>query len=281
MNLLPKIPVLAMFLLTWTLATCIVTIVDGFSLATPSFASPNSRLKSPYSVSSRVLFAGNSDENQPPEENPAANSSDEASSVVDDANGEAPVPPETSLTEAASGMDILNSPQFLNRKRDVLLNDLQTIQNDIFLAKEQLKQNKNEWGPQFADLAKEYEMIQQRMNVQSNANNDVATSQVVRSMLAVLDNFDRAFGQVTAAAENEIAIENEYKLVYGDVLDIFKKLGVEEVPTVGTEFDYEIHQAVMQKPSADYEEGIVCEELQKGFRINNTLIRAAMVAVAM
>ena len=182
---------------------------------------------------------------------------------------------------AASGMDILNSPQFLTRKRDVLINDLQKIQNDIFLAKERLQQNKDEWGAQIEDLQKEYEMIQQRMNVQSNANSDVATSQVVRAMLAVLDNFDRAFGQVTAQTDDEKTIENEYKQVYYSILEIFKKLGVEEVPTVGTEFNYEIHQAVMQKPSSDYEEGIVCEELQKGFQINNTLIRAAMVAVAM
>jgi molecular chaperone GrpE len=184
-------------------------------------------------------------------------------------------------SQATSGMDILNSPQFLTRKRDVLINDLQKIQNDIILAKERLQQNKDEWGTQIADLQKEYEMIQQRMNVQSNANTDVATSQVVRAMLAVLDNFDRAFGQVTAQTDDEKAIENEYKQVYFSILDIFKKLGVEEVPTVGTEFNYEIHQAVMQKPSSEYEEGIVCEELQKGFQINNTLIRAAMVAVAM
>ena len=229
-------------------------------------------------MSSTSLFSDSSDGNASAEENPTA---PEASSTSEDTTSEPQTPPDVSIAEASTGMDILNSPQFLNRKRDVLLNDLQTIQNDILLAKERLQQNQNEWGSQLADLSKEYEMIQQRMNVQSNANNDVATSQVVRSMLAVLDNFDRAFGQVTAEAENEVSIENEYKQVYRDILQIFTKLGVEEVPTVGTEFNYEIHQAVMQKPSADYEEGVVCEELQKGFRINNTLIRAAMVAVAM
>ena len=69
-------------------------------------------------------------------------------------------------SQTASGMDILNSPQFIARKRDVLINDLQKIQNDIALAKESLQQNKVEWGAQIADLQKEYEMIQQRMNVQ-------------------------------------------------------------------------------------------------------------------
>jgi molecular chaperone GrpE len=64
------------------------------------------------------------------------------------------------------------------------------------------------------------------------------------------------------------------------VLQTFQSLGVELVPTVGLEFDYENHQAVMQKPSVEYEEGIVCEELQKGFRCGDVLVRAAMVVVA-
>jgi len=57
-------------------------------------------------------------------------------------------------------------------------------------------------------------------------------------------------------------------------------LGIEQVPTVGIEFDYEIHQAVLQRPSEEYGEGIVMEELAKGFKHGDNLIRAAMVAVA-
>ena len=245
-----------------------VLVLAVVALIKPTVAfTPTSSLKI-YSVSSFPLFMGDAATDDVPNSEPTDGSKAQEN--------------ESQLSsQASSGMDILNSPQFLTRKRDVLINDIQKIQNDIILAKERLQQNKDEWGAQIADLQKEYEMIQQRMNVQSNANTDVATSQVVRAMLAVLDNFDRAFGQVTAQTDEEKAIEDEYKQVYYSILEIFKKLGVEEVPTVGIEFDYEIHQAVMQKPSADYEEGIVCEELQKGFQINNTLIRAAMVAVAM
>lgn len=108
----------------------------------------------------------------------------------------------------------------------------------------------------------------------------MATVQVARQMLEVLDNFDRAFGAVRPESEEEMAIETEFKEVYESVLSVFADLGVEQVETLGTEFDYEYHQAVMQKPGTDYEEGIVCEELQKGFKLDDVLIRAAMVAVA-
>ncbi len=108
----------------------------------------------------------------------------------------------------------------------------------------------------------------------------MATVQVARHMLNVLDNFDRAFGAVQPSTDEELAIEAEYKGTYQMMLDAFAEMGVEEVPTVGVEFDYQVHQAVMQKPSDEYEEGIVCEEFQKGFKCGDSLVRAAMVAVA-
>ncbi len=118
------------------------------------------------------------------------------------------------------------------------------------------------------------------MATQSQSKDMEVTRSIVREMLEVLDNFDRAFMAVKAQSDEEKAIEAEYKEAYQMIMDVITSLGVEEVKTIGTEFDYELHQAVMQKPSDEYEEGIVCEEFQKGFKIGDTLIRAAMVAVA-
>jgi molecular chaperone GrpE len=99
-------------------------------------------------------------------------------------------------------------------------------------------------------------------------------------MLGVLDNYDRAFGVLTAETDEQKEIEDAYRATYDKILATFESLGVTEVETVGAEFDYEVHQAVMQRPSDDYEEGIVCEELAKGFVLEDKLIRAAMVSVA-
>jgi len=177
--------------------------------------------------------------------------------------------------------DILNSPDFLKRKLEVIKSDIAKAEEDLEEAKQQLEAGKAEWGPQIEDLQKEYQLIQQRMNSQSSQSDDMATTQVARQMLEVLDNFDRAFGSVTPETDEEKAIEAEYKQAYNDILATFEKLGVEEIQSVGTEFDFNLHQAVMQKPSEEYEEGIVCEEFAKGFKIGDTLIRAAMVAVAL
>lgn len=118
------------------------------------------------------------------------------------------------------------------------------------------------------------------MSSQNKVQDVAATQAVVRDMLEVMDNMDRAFGSIKAESDAEKEIEAEYKEAYQMIVDTFEKLDVKQVETIGKEFDYEVHQAVMQRPSDEYEEGIVCEELQKGFIIGDTLIRAAMVSVA-
>lgn len=108
----------------------------------------------------------------------------------------------------------------------------------------------------------------------------MAIVQVVREMLGVLDNFDRALGSITPETDEQKEIETEFRATYAEILATFEKLGVKTVETVGTEFNYEYHQAVMQMPTDEFEEGIVCSEMAKGFIMDETLIRAAMVAVA-
>jgi molecular chaperone GrpE len=210
---------------------------------------------------------------------------DEAQSPAQEAQeeGSSSSPPDdegSSSALSSDTTDILNSPVFLKRKLEVLQKDMHVTERELEEAQEQLKQNKAEWASQLDELAKEYQQIQSRMNAQNTQGDSMATIQVVRQILGVLDTFDRAFGVVMPETDEERAVEAEYRAVYEGILDTFAKLGVEVVPTLGIEFDYEIHQAVMQKPSDEYDEGIVCEEFQKGFKFGDQLVRAAMVAVA-
>lgn len=119
-----------------------------------------------------------------------------------------------------------------------------------------------------------------RMSEQSKSGDTAAIILVARKFLEVMDNYDRAFGAITAESDDEKEIEAAYKNTYKMILDTFESLGIKEVETEGTEFDYEVHQAVMQRASPDHEEGIVCEELAKGYVLGDQLIRAAMVSVA-
>ncbi|KAL3903347.1 MAG: hypothetical protein SGILL_010479, partial [Bacillariaceae sp.] len=166
------------------------------------------------------------------------------------------------------------------RKLEVLKSDIEKTEADLEAALERAEVAKEEWGPQLEDLQREYENIRERMSSQNETGDSQAIVKVVQAVLELLDNFDRAYGVIKPETDADAAIEEEYKAAYQSILETFEKLGVTEVATVGQEFDYELHQAVMQMPGTDFEEGIVCQEFQKGFVMEETLIRPAMVAVA-
>ena len=122
--------------------------------------------------------------------------------------------------------------------------------------------------------------MQERFAEQGAQGKETATVEVATKMLNVLDNYDRAFQSLEAATNEEVEIVDAYKNTYDMILDAFAELNVTKVETVGTEFDYEMHQAMMQMPSDEYEEGIVCQEFAMGWKCGEKLIRPAMVVVA-
>jgi molecular chaperone GrpE len=127
----------------------------------------------------------------------------------------------------------------------------------------------------------QYANISSRLEAANKAGKKLATKDIANKLLAVLDNYDRAFQQVSPETDEEKETEVAFKNVYTMVITTLEEMGIKQVETVGIEFDYEFHQAVMQRPDEDYEEGMVCEELAKGWLTEDgELIRAAMVVVA-
>lgn len=189
---------------------------------------------------------------------------------------------ETKKASASSdATDILNSPSFLQKKLEVLTKDVAVIEAKIEEANEVYKANKEEWGSQIDALNAEYSNINNRFKTMSSAETATATTEVARKVINVIDNFDRAFTSIKPETDDELTVESAYKESYDLFLSILEGLGVKQLETVGKEFDFQFHQALMSRPVEDFEEGIVCEEMQKGFAMEDgTLIRAAMVVVA-
>jgi molecular chaperone GrpE len=80
--------------------------------------------------------------------------------------------------------------------------------------------------------------------------------------------------------DGERKIETSYQALYKQMVELFKKMGIEAVPTVGRPFDPAVHEAIMRQPSAEVSEDTVSQEFRKGFRIGGRLIRPATVAVS-
>lgn len=96
------------------------------------------------------------------------------------------------------------------------------------------------------------------------------------SLLPVLDNFERAL----KAETNESDFYKGVEMIYNQLLKSFADEGIKEIIATGEEFNPEYHEAIMRVESAEFEEGTVTEVVQKGFILDERVIRPAMVKVA-
>ncbi|MNC27216.1 heat shock protein GrpE [compost metagenome] len=107
-----------------------------------------------------------------------------------------------------------------------------------------------------------------------------ATSKLVGELLSVLDNFERALVTAPGNAESE-AFTKGINMIFRQLEGVLKSEGLAAMETVGQPFNPEYHQAIMQVESEEYEEGIVTEEVQKGYLLKDKVLRPAMVKVSM
>lgn len=105
---------------------------------------------------------------------------------------------------------------------------------------------------------------------------DEGAREIIKDILPVLDNFDRAM-------ENTANVDPGYvegiRLVHKQLLGILEKNGLEEIPADGM-FDADLHNAVMQEETEDKESGMITAVFQKGYKVKNRIIRHSMVKVA-
>ena len=113
-------------------------------------------------------------------------------------------------------------------------------------------------------------------------------SLVVQRLLDVLDDLERSIGAAETLAGQEAAPGPAYEalhqgvgLIHRKFLEELKRLGVEPVEAVGQPFDEHAHEALMQRPAPEgTDAGIVLDELQRGYRMGNRVLRHTKVVVA-
>eukprot|EP00171_Calliarthron_tuberculosum_P016075 IDg16075t1 len=107
-----------------------------------------------------------------------------------------------------------------------------------------------------------------------------SVAKVCKSVLEVLDNFDRSIAAVKTETDREASIQGSYTAINKQLVDALTRLNVEPVDPLGAQFDPEVHEAIQQMESTEHVEGNVCAVFQKGYVIGETLIRAAIVGVS-
>ncbi|HSH36568.1 nucleotide exchange factor GrpE [Schnuerera sp.] len=103
-----------------------------------------------------------------------------------------------------------------------------------------------------------------------------AAEEIMTELLPILDNFDRALDN----AEEKDSFFEGVKMIYDQILKVLTDNGLKEIDCIGENFDPNFHHAVFMEEVEDKEEGTVLEVLQKGYLLNDKVIRPSMVKVA-
>ncbi len=106
-----------------------------------------------------------------------------------------------------------------------------------------------------------------------------AVCDVVLTLLPVVDNFERAIDVSVNESENK-SLKEGIELVYKQLKEAMKNIGIEEIKSVGENFDPQLHNAVMHVEDDSFGENIVVEEFQKGYIFKDKVVRHSMVKVA-
>ena len=107
-----------------------------------------------------------------------------------------------------------------------------------------------------------------------------ANEDVIKEILPILDNFERAINMDDDNLDDEVSkFLSGVKMIYANLKNILDKLEVKEIEALNSKFDPTYHQAVLQEHNDEYEEGIILDVMQKGYMYKDKVIRPAMVKV--
>ncbi len=124
----------------------------------------------------------------------------------------------------------------------------------------------------------EFDNFRKRSEKEKAAMFETGAKSVVEKILPVVDNFERG---LAGLSEEEIKqpFPEGMNMVYKQLMTELEKLDVRPIEAIGCEFNPELHNAVMQVESEEYESGIIAQELQKGYTYRGSVVRHSMVAV--
>lgn len=214
-------------------------------------------------------------ESKPEAETPEAASAAPETTSEDAAPAASPAPGANGTVEPAAD-DILSSPSFLKKKLEIVTKELNEAKAASDKAAAELDVQKKD----YVRLAADFENFRRRNALDFSKLESKSTAKVCKAILVVLDNFDRAIAAVSTETEREASIQKSYTAINKQLVDALVKLGVETVDPIGVKFDPEVHEAIQQLESTEYSEDMVCAVYQKGYKIEDMLVRAAIVAVS-
>ena len=141
-----------------------------------------------------------------------------------------------------------------------------------------LQREKDALQDRLLRTAAEFDNYRKRMERERRDLAEYTAGEVLKDLLPIVDNFERAL-MLPVTAETD-AFRKGIELIHKQMLDLLKRRGIKPIEALGTDFDPNFHQAVIHEASATHRDGEVMEELQRGYLVGERLLRPAMVKVA-
>jgi len=127
-----------------------------------------------------------------------------------------------------------------------------------------------------ARMQADFDNARKRASREQQDFRDYALADTIRALIPVLDSFERALKSSPEKSEFHVGVE----LIHKQLQDVLTRLGVQAVLAAGQQFDPRYHEAIEMVDTEDARDNEVIEELQRGYKLKDRLLRPAMVRVA-
>ena len=141
---------------------------------------------------------------------------------------------------------------------------------------QKLKAERDSLLDRLARAQAEFENARRRATKEQQDFRDYAAADAIKSLLPVIDSFERALQVKSEPGDFRSGVE----LIYKQLQDALQKLGVRAIPAKGEPFDPRVHEAIEMVETSDAPDHEVLDELQRGYKMKDRLLRPAMVKVA-
>ncbi|MBX8339742.1 nucleotide exchange factor GrpE [Staphylococcus aureus] len=142
----------------------------------------------------------------------------------------------------------------------------------------ELQQLADENEEKYLRLYAEFENYKRRIQKENEINKTYQAQRVLTDILPAIDNIERAL-QIEGDDETFKSLQKGVQMVHESLINALKDNGLEVIKTEGEAFDPNIHQGVVQDDNPDFESGEITQELQKGYKLKDRVLRPSMVKV--
>lgn len=166
--------------------------------------------------------------------------------------------------EAADTTDSADSTQEPVQDDEAMNQDLAALQS--------------EFENRYKRLQADFDNFRRRTNQEKEQLSGFIKGDVLKDLLPVLDNFERALA-VEAEGDTKTFLDG-FAMIYNNLKTATEKHGLKPIESLGKPFDPNLHQAIQRVDNDEYEADVVCQVFQEGYEVDGRVIRPAMVVVS-